>query len=192
MLLDIIKSRRSIRSYLDREIPDEDLQYILECGRHAPSGGNEQPWMFGVIDDRELIQEIARNSSGQKWIGSAPAVIALCTKRFSDEDLNVEKYRLGKLREEIYDVDPNVLDILCAQEHQALIAAENMALAAAERGIGSCIVALVDIYRVSKILKVPNSHLVTYILTLGYPAKAPNERQVKTMDEIVFHNIYNK
>lgn len=190
MFLDLVKTRRSIRNYEAKKIPDEDLKYILDCGRLAPSGGNEQPWLFGVVDDRDLMEELAKCCHGQKWISTAQSVIAICTKRMSEGDMEIEKYRLGKLHEEVYDINPNVLDILCSQEHQALIAAENMALSAAEKNIGSCIIAYIDVYRASKILKVPNSHLVTYLLTLGYASKLPEERSVKTAEEIVFHNVY--
>lgn len=190
MFLDLVKYRRSIRNYEEKKIPDEDLKYILDCGRLAPSGGNEQPWLFGVVDDKHLLEELAKCCNGQKWIGTAQAAIAICTRRMSEGDMDVEKYRLGKLHEEIYDINPNVLDIICPQEHQALIAAENMALAAAERNIGSCIVAYVDVYRASKILKVPNSHLVTYLLALGYASKVPGERSIKPEEEVVFHNQY--
>lgn len=192
MLMDIIKSRRSIKKFTDKQIAKEDLMYILDAGRLASTCGNEQPWIFGIIDDRELINELARYSNNQKWIVTAPVVIALCTKRMSDEDMDVEKYRLGKLKEDLYDIDPNVLDIICAKGHQALIATENMTLAACEKGIGSCIIAYIDVYKASRLLKVPNSHLVTYLLALGYPDLEPAPKNSKSLDEIIFYNKYDK
>jgi nitroreductase len=45
---------------------------MLEAARLSPSGGNEQPWMFGVITDRLLIKQISKLAHGQKWIASAP------------------------------------------------------------------------------------------------------------------------
>jgi nitroreductase len=190
MILEIIQSRRSIRQYIDRPVAEEDLEYILEAGRYSQSGGNEQPWLFGVIDDKGLISELVKCCRGQKWINTAPVVLALCTRRLEEGDLEVEKYRLGKLKEEIYNIDPNALDILLAQEHQALIAVENITLAAREKGLGTCVVAYVDVYRASRVLQVPNSHLVTYLITLGYPGMEPGKREVKPLDEIVFHNTY--
>lgn len=192
MLLDVIQGRRSIRTYNNTKISDDDIHYILEAGRYAPSGGNAQPWLFGVIDDRELINELVKCCHNQKWIAAAPVVIALCTKRFSEDDVDMEKYRLGKLNDEIYNMDPNVLDILCAREHQTLLAADNMMLAAYERNIGSCLIAYFDVYKASKLLKVPNSHLVTYLLTLGHYDTIPAPKEVKPSEEIVFNNIYDK
>lgn len=192
MFLDIVKNRRSIRKYKDSLISDEDLEYIIDAGRLAPSGGNEQPWLFGVIRDKKLISELVKCCRNQRWIASSPVVIALCTKRLTEDDLDVEAYRLGKLKEELYDIDSNVLDIIGAQEHQALLAAGNMTLAAAEKGIGSCIVAYVDVYKASRLLKVPNSHLVTYILTLGAADVVPASRKVKDFNEVVFYDQYDK
>lgn len=44
MLLDILKQRKSVRKFSDKELTDQEINYILEAGRLFPSGGNEQPW----------------------------------------------------------------------------------------------------------------------------------------------------
>ena len=71
MILDLLKSRRSVRKYSDKKITKEQIDYIIEAGRLSPSGGNEQPWKFGVITDKELIKEIAKLAYNQKWIAGA-------------------------------------------------------------------------------------------------------------------------
>lgn len=190
MILDLIKERRSIRKYLDINISKEDINYILEAGRYAPSGGNEQPWRFGIIDDKNIIKEIVKACRNQKWIGNAPVIIALCTKRSKDEDLSVEMYRLGKLKDEIYNIDSNVIDILCAREHQTLIAAENIMLAARERNIGSCLVSYIDVYRASKVLNLPDDYLVTFIITLGYEEESKDNKDIKKLEDVVFYNHF--
>ncbi|MVX63831.1 nitroreductase [Clostridium chromiireducens] len=53
-----IKSRRSIRKYKSEQIKDEDLYTILECGKHAPSGGNSQTWHFTVIQNKEILLKL--------------------------------------------------------------------------------------------------------------------------------------
>ncbi len=50
--LEFIKNRRSIRSFQDKQIPDNEIQMILEAGRWAPSASNKQPWEFYVIRDK--------------------------------------------------------------------------------------------------------------------------------------------
>ena len=49
MILDLLKKRCSDRTFSDAAIPRSTIDYILECGRLSPSGGNEQPWKFGVM-----------------------------------------------------------------------------------------------------------------------------------------------
>ncbi len=79
MLLDLLKKRSSVRNFIDKDIPDEIINYILEAGRISPSGGNEQPWKFGVINNQELIRKISEIAYNQKWIGNANLLIVLCT-----------------------------------------------------------------------------------------------------------------
>jgi nitroreductase len=52
-IIDVIKSRRSIRSYTDQAISKADLQEIIECGMYAPSAHNQQAWEFFVVQDKE-------------------------------------------------------------------------------------------------------------------------------------------
>jgi len=57
-VLKTIKSRRSVRAYKPEQIKDEELSLIIEAGIYAPTGHNDQPWHFTVIQDRELIRDI--------------------------------------------------------------------------------------------------------------------------------------
>jgi hypothetical protein len=63
-LASIIKGRRSIRDFQDKEIPEEHLLAILEAGIWAPSGSNIQPWEFVLVNDSILIKKIKLLSPG--------------------------------------------------------------------------------------------------------------------------------
>lgn len=191
MITDLIKNLRRVRRYSDKAVSKEDIQYILDAGIFSQPFGNELPYIFGVVNDRELISQLSKCCGSQRWIETAPAVIAICTARMTDEEVDIEKFRLGKLKEDIYDIDSNVLDILCANGHQSLIAAENMILATLELGIGSCIVSNLDVYKASKVLRVPNSHLVTYLITIGYDDGEPQKSERNIADDVVFYNLYD-
>ena len=56
--LDIIRTRRSIRSYSEEQIPDEKLKDILEAAVHAPSGSNSQTWLFTVLQNTEMLKTL--------------------------------------------------------------------------------------------------------------------------------------
>jgi len=54
--LQVIKTRRSIRKFLDKPVPGKIINEILEAAMFAPSAGNEQPWQFIVLDDRAIAR----------------------------------------------------------------------------------------------------------------------------------------
>jgi nitroreductase len=72
-----IKSRRSIRKYVQQPIDREDLQNLFELVRLSPSAWNLQPWRFHVVINEELKQKLEDAAYGQKQVTSAPAVIVV-------------------------------------------------------------------------------------------------------------------
>ena len=58
--LQAIRTRRSIRVYQDKPVPEELVQQILAAAMYAPSAGNAQPWQFVVVNDRKLLQQIPK------------------------------------------------------------------------------------------------------------------------------------
>lgn len=73
----MIYERRSIRHFEDRQLPKELLDTILDAGRWAPSGLNNQPWRFTVIEDLELKLELSRLTKYDRIIKEAPAIIGV-------------------------------------------------------------------------------------------------------------------
>jgi len=76
LLEEVILSRRSIRTFLDEPIEKEIILKILECARWAPSGLNNQPWEF-IIVDKEIKNEIAKYTKYGNIIKSAPVCIVV-------------------------------------------------------------------------------------------------------------------
>lgn len=189
MLESLIQKCGCTRKFIDKDIPLDDLKYIIDAGKLEIT---RDSLMIGIVNDEKLVSELSGCCHGSRWTGKVPVVVVLCTKRMSDEDMDIEKYRLGKLRDELYDIDPNVIDILCAREHAVISTANIMALAACERGIGSCIEAYFDIYKASRILRVPNSHLVTYLLALGFSNESLRKETLDIESVSFFHNVYDK
>ena len=66
-ILDVITTRKSIRRYKPDPVPDELIWKVLEAGRWAPTGENDQPWILIVVSDpetKEKIGELGRIESG--------------------------------------------------------------------------------------------------------------------------------
>ena len=96
-LMNIIKSRRSIREFCDKPVPQEMIDRILEAGRAAPSAGNLQARDFFVIESKEVREQLVEAALGQKFIAHAPIVIVVCA--------NFEKIdSYGKRGIELYSI----------------------------------------------------------------------------------------
>jgi nitroreductase len=146
---DAITSRRDVRSFDRRPLPDEDLDRILEAGRRAPSSRNWQPWDFVVVTDREQLKELAKVWQGGGHVAESAATIAEILPRTDDpHERDTAHYDLG----------------------QATMA---MLIAAADRGIGSGHSAVGDQERARRVLGFPEDRYAAYLIDLGYPADGP-------------------
>jgi len=72
--LEAIRKRRSIRKYTGDPIPRQDLEAIVDAGRLAATGSNQQPWDFIVVTDRQMINQLKVASD---WMDKAGAIIAV-------------------------------------------------------------------------------------------------------------------
>lgn len=85
-LFEAIHTRRSIRKYEDRPVPDDLVRELLAAAMSAPSAGNAQPWQFIVIRDKALREAIPAFSPYAGMIAKAPLGVLVCG------DLSQEKY----------------------------------------------------------------------------------------------------
>lgn len=76
--LEAIYSRRSIRRYTGEPVPNEMIQELLKAAMSAPSAGNEQPWEFVVITEREMLNRIPSIHPYSQMLKEAPAAILVC------------------------------------------------------------------------------------------------------------------
>jgi len=76
--MDAIFDRSSIRRFDDREVEEEKIDKILRAGMAAPSGGNQQPWEFMVVRDKETIMRLSQSSPYAGSAANATVVIVPC------------------------------------------------------------------------------------------------------------------
>lgn len=192
MIVDLLKKRCSMRKFKQMPIPQDTIDYIIEAGRLSPSGGNEQPWKFGIINDKELISNIAVAAYNQEWIASAPLLIVLCTTVIEDERgaRDIQVSRFPEWKNEISNMDKELYSRLNSEEHQSKIPGTNMVLAALEQGIYSTWVSYFNVSEVLKLLNLPSSYIPSEILVFGYPEGEVKPRAKKKKNEIVFINSY--
>ena len=159
-LLDLLRKRRSIRRYKPDPIPNDKLEYVLEAGRLAPSWRNLQCWRYIIVTDEEKRREI----STREWAAEAPIILVGCAHPEQSGTNAEQRY---------YMLDMGIF-------------MEQMILAAAEQGLGTCWVGAMSGTEVHKILSLPEDWFVHDLLPLGYPDQDPAARPRKTMEKIAF------
>jgi len=88
-ILEFIKDRRSIRSFQDKPVPDNEVQMILEA--------NKQPWEFYVIRDKEILKEISKNAIYGRHIKRAPFAIAIVGKKTISPNYYIQDTTLASM-----------------------------------------------------------------------------------------------
>jgi nitroreductase len=150
--LEAIHTRRSIRKYQDKPVPEELLRRVLAAGMAAPSARNAQPWQFVVIDDRQLLAEIPRINPNAPMTAHAPVAILVCG------DLDLEK-----------SAGYWVVD--CAA------ASQNMVLAAHALGLGAVWTGIFPRAKraegLCQLLDLPLNIQPHSLIVLGFPAEQP-------------------
>ncbi len=155
--LECIKTRRSIRKFLDKEVPQDLIREILEAARWAPSGGNRQPWRFILTQDSEKIKTFDPYFQ-QPWVEEAPGVLVACANPH-------DTWATYDERDDCF-----VLDTAAA--------IQNILLAIHDLGLGAVWILSFSARAVRKALEVPPHIRILSIVPFGYfePAGAAEFR----------------
>ncbi len=171
---EVIQKRRSIRRYKPYDIPDSDLEKILNAARLAPSTNNSQSWRFIVVKDPE-VKALLGQPSPQRFIANANAIIVvLGLQQASCCPGNQARWHIQ---------DP-------------MIAAEHIVLAATALGYGSCWIATYEsrppefVKQVKTELEIPENADIVVLVALGVPDEDPSPRPRKSLGEISFTERY--
>jgi len=84
--LEAIFNRRSIRSYLSKDIPNELLDLLLKAAMYAPSARNTQSWQFMVIRERRLLDAVMKVHPYAAMLKEAPLAILVCGDKNAEPD----------------------------------------------------------------------------------------------------------
>ncbi len=194
-----IKSRRSIRKFQTEAVPDELMGEVLEAGRLAPSGGNIQPWRFVVVKSEEKRRELS-SATMMPFVPEAPVVIACCIDMEAGEKEHIVKRARELLDAGVFtgtpmdNFDPEAYAEMAKMDRDfaraylslnAAIAIQNMALRAADLGLGTCWVMMFSRKKMKMILELEDRYEVVVLLPLGYPAQDPPPRPRLSLEEIV-------
>lgn len=145
----VVETRRSVRAYAGRPVPDDVLGRVLELTHLAPSAMNHQPWKFIVVKDQARRTEIARLSHDQSFMAEAPVIVVFCGRRYD----NPHNWMGSNLF---------LIDVAIAVDH--------FTLAARDAGLGTCWIGAFDHEPLRALLEVPADHDIVMLVPVGYPA----------------------
>ena len=192
-LLELISKRKSVRKYLDKNIPDEDLRTILEAGNLAPSWMNVQSWKFILIKSQENKDLLSELAIGQQQVKNANALI-VCVA-----DLNAwEEAKITHIKNPALNPDLQCeKGLLIRTMEQVIYPISYMMLTAESLGISSCIIGAMgneitqiqsEVYaKVKETLNLKEGQILSTIITLGYDANpAETVKQRKDFNDVVY------
>jgi nitroreductase len=156
-----IRTRRSVRRYKSKDIPEGVLQEVLEAARLAPSAANRQAWELIVVKDRQLKKELVPLCKNQKFVEECSVFLVAVedpAQKWSRVDVSI------------------MLDHVTLEAH--------------EKGLGTCWIGAFDREEVGALLGVPTEKVVTACMTMGYADEEPEARPRKPAEELLYLDRY--
>ncbi|MCQ2773036.1 MAG: nitroreductase family protein [Bacilli bacterium] len=163
--LELAKKRYSCKRYKSEQITKEQLDYILECGRVAPTAKNVQPQRIYVVNTKEGLEKIDQVTICRY---NAPTVLIVC---YSDDG--------------IYTYPGTNIN---SGSEDASIVATHMMLGAADVGVDSCWLNRFNPDECKKMFNLPENETPVLLLDLGYSdnmGPLPNHESIKPIEETV-------
>jgi len=177
----VVFGRRSIRTFSEKEVSEEQIYRLLEYGHAAPSAGNIQPWEFVIVRDYENKVAIVNttyignnklNGKPQEWILRAPVFIVV----IANKEKSYNRYGEDALKTLIY------LDTSAC--------VENILLGAVELGLSSCYVCGFRKEELAKVLKLPETYEPIAILPVGYSNEFCLEKPKISLHDILHYETF--
>ena len=193
-----VNGRRSIRKYQAAKVENEKLMKLAQAAITAPNGGNAQPWDFIFVTDTELINQLCKiledvhgeyfgkarkdNIEGERLektvssygrMANAPAFVLVC--------MNIRNQQLIESYE----------DWTTKWAHHSIAAAlENLILAAAAEGLGTCWLGTPGWKsgKIKELLNIPENIEILAMSPIGYPDESPKARPRMAVEEVTHFN----
>jgi nitroreductase len=168
--IQLVKKRRSVRSYRDAGVDPATVRTVLEAARLAPSAGNLQCYEIYQVTDKKTRYALARAAHEQLFLMSAPVLLVFCANPQRTEP------RYGDRGKKLYPIQ------------DATIACTHAMLAATALGLATVWVGSFDAEQVRKLIGAPRGQTPVAILPLAHPAEKPAPRERRPFDDLV-HEI---
>ena len=172
----MIKDRRSVRNFKNEKVDRQTMKEIVDIAKWAPSWVNYQIARYTLVDNEEVIKELANQG-----VNGFVYNINTLKNAKGVAVLSFVKGKSGKLGEDYATSIGNVWEVF-----DAGIACQTFCLAAHAKGVGTCIMGVIDQKSIARIVNLPEEETVAALIVYGYEEgnhAAPTQR--KSVEEIL-------
>jgi nitroreductase len=169
-VMSCILNRRSVRTYISKEVSRDDIMQLLTAASWAPSGNNLQPWRFSVVmNNKDIIRELSSLTVFRNWVQNSSCLIAV----FLDSKAT----------------DSKIQSIYLKHIQSIGAAIQNILLAANELGLAACWIGeiLKNEGKVRELLEVSDDLQLMAVIAVGYS----NKNDLKSKRRDITKNIVN-
>ncbi len=160
-----IFTRTSVRQFANKDVEQEKVEKLLRAAMQAPTAGNQQPWVFYVVKDKAVLEQLSKASPYAGCIKNAPMAIVIGY-------------------DETKAMFPELCEIDCA------IATENVWLEADALGLGTVMLAFAPyeerMKSVEGILNMPKSVRAFTVLPIGYPVRKNSQQDRYDVNKVTY------
>ena len=196
-VLKVIYERKSIRSYENRDIPEDIKDEIIKATMKAPTAGNMMLYSIIEVTDQSKKDTLAKTCDNQPFIAKAPLVLLFLAdyQRWYDYFINSEVPELCKrMNIEMRRPQEGDLFLACSDVN---IAAQNAVIAAESLGVGSCYIGdIMENYEIHReLFDLPQYVFPMVLLCFGYPTEQQKKKaQIRRTDKkfVVFKDKYRR
>ena len=204
----ILKQRRSVRKWQDKQVPEELLLKAIEVGSWAPSSGGRQPYHFYLVTNRDKIKELGqavqdkvdliaswpesqdypkdleRLGKNSTFFARAPAVIIACTGSYQSP---ADKFLQQRPDDEDVKAMMKAREASSSRLQSAAAAVTQMLVYLHAQGLGAVWMSGPAIAKkqIEKVLGIPDGLDFAALIPVGYPAEEPEPRDHKPIEELV-------
>ena len=161
---ELLYKRRSTRAFTEKKVTKDEIERMLIAATRAPNACNAQSWHFYAVTDDAIRAKFAEESVIAPWAAAAPVIFVVCT------DGGALLARFGERARKFIIQD-------------TALAMENLVLAAADMGLGGCIMGMYDDAKLRAILKLPEAHEIVAVLPVGEAVGEPPLRERRPLSE---------
>ncbi|MCM0648324.1 oxygen-insensitive NADPH nitroreductase [Clostridium swellfunianum] len=180
----LLKSHKSIRKYLNKEIEKEKVNEIIKCAQSASTSSFMQAFSIIKVTDMEKRKALFQVGGNQSYILECPLFLVFCADLHKHEtacEMNHTKMAEG------------YTEAFVIATVDAALAAQNAMIAAESFGLGGVYIGGLrnNPYEVSKILELPQNVYAVFGMCLGYPDDNPDMKERLPLEAVCFENKYS-